>query len=71
MEDGANVQQYTFNNGANQIWRLQSVKGGYQIVSVATGKCLDVELERQRENGANVQMWRCSGAPNQVWRLDR
>lgn len=46
--------------------------GGYfQIVSVSSGRCLDVNLGQINENGANVQPWSCSGQPNQQWKLAR
>lgn len=68
-EDGANVQQHTYNGGDNQRWKFVPVGGGeYRIVSLNSGKCLDVK-GGGGEDGANVQQAGCNGGDNQVWRL--
>lgn len=64
--DGANVQQYSWNGSGAQRWRMQ----GNQIVNVGSGKCLDVDGNAQPW-GANIQQWNCHGKPNQSWRVGR
>ena len=46
-------------------------RGFYQIVSVSSGKCLDVNSAQINDNGGNAQQWSCSGAANQHGRLGR
>jgi len=68
-DDGANVRQWEYTGGANQLWRFEDAGGGYyRIVSVRSGKCLDLHAY-SHENGANIQQWACHGADNQLWEL--
>jgi Ricin-type beta-trefoil lectin domain-like len=43
--------------------------GGFRIVNIGSGKCLDVE-GASRDDGANIQQWSCGGA-NQAWTFRR
>jgi hypothetical protein len=54
-------------NPRNQRWKVppQSTRG--EIISLETGKCLEVVETGSR--GANVQIATCNGQPNQVWRV--
>jgi Ricin-type beta-trefoil lectin domain len=67
-QNGANVQQWACSDGLNQSWALIPTGPGlYLIVSLFSGKCLDVE-GGSTANNANVQQWECHGRPNQIWR---
>ena len=72
--DGANVQQYVWNNSAAQRWRIEPVgnltHGAVQIVNQRSGKCLDVN-DRSTATGANIHQWQCHGQENQQWRFAR
>ena len=68
--DGANVQQWTYNGGANQKWRIEALTtGAYQVVAIHSGKCLDL-AGGSLADGANVQQWSCNGSVNQQWRVE-
>lgn len=71
VTDGANVVQWSANGQANQRWRVQAVGDGYhQIVSVNSGKCLDVYGGTGATgDGVRVAQWTCHGGANQQWRL--
>jgi len=67
---GADVVQNSWNGGGNQRWRFEPWEQGYsRIVSVASGKCLDVEAGRSND-GANVIQADCHGGQNQQWRIE-
>lgn len=71
VQDGATVQQWTWNQSAAQRWRLDSNAGSrYQIVNVGSGKCLDVE-GRSNTPGARITQYQCHGGENQAFRFDR
>ncbi len=74
FDDGANVQQYVWNNTAAQRWRIESIanitNGAVQIVNQRSGKCLDIN-ERSTVAGANIHQWQCHGKENQQWRFTR
>lgn len=69
LADGVIVQQYTENNGDNQLWSLLPTPGGYySIVNKHSQKVLDVP------NGSNVdqvkiQQYENHHGQNQQWRL--
>ena len=68
--NGGNVQQWNYNAGTNQRWRIEPLTGGgYQVVAVHSGKCLDVSGGSTAEM-ANVQQWTCHGGPAQQWRVE-
>ena len=70
-QDGANIQQWTWNRSGAQRWRVESKAGGtVQLVSVGSGKCLDVS-GRSTAPGARLTQYRCTGADNQTFRLNR
>jgi hypothetical protein len=63
--DGANVEQWTYNGGANQQWTLTNLGSGqYKIIGVGSGKSLDV-ANNSTADGANVDIWSYSGSNNQ------
>jgi Tfp pilus assembly protein FimT len=67
--DGANVQQYTWNGGANQQWEIQSTSPGYyKLTAQHSGKVLDVKGVSTAD-GANVQQYTWNGGANQQWSI--
>jgi hypothetical protein len=68
--NSGNVDQTTWTGSPSQRWRLERRGGSTLIVSVGSGRCLDV-AGHSRENGANVQQYDCHGEGNQQWRLGR
>lgn len=70
MENGGNIQQWTFGGGANQKWILTDVGNNlWQLRSVESGLCLDV-AEFSQENGANLQQWSCAWSNNQSFSIE-
>ncbi len=64
-----NVQQWACHSGSNQLWRkVISSDGEFEIVSVHSGKCLEVRGRESNNNGANVQQFSCHGGTNQKWK---
>ncbi len=71
--DGTNIAQYSWHGRENQRWRLEPAgRGFFKLVSVGTGKCIDVDQSTDGGNndGANVQQWSCHGNENQQWRVE-
>ena len=68
-DDGANVQQCSYNGGSAQQWELRKVGNSYAIINRGSGKALDVSGRSTADN-ANVLQWRYSGAANQLWNLE-
>jgi GH43 family beta-xylosidase len=55
--DGANVQQWTCNAGANQRWRFEDqADDNSRLVSVASGKVLDV-ANCNSADGTGIRQW--------------
>ena len=71
--NGAWVQQYECMGlyQKNQLWRLNPIEGGYQIISVNSGKCLDLDIARSPTDGTQIQQWECYGPQqrNQIWKI--
>lgn len=69
--NGANVDQWEENGGANQQWTFSSLGSGlYQIVNVNSGLALEVSGSGQSaSDGANVDQWAWLGGSNQQWRV--
>ncbi|MFB9406511.1 ricin-type beta-trefoil lectin domain protein, partial [Dactylosporangium matsuzakiense] len=61
--DGAVVQIWDCNGGANQQWTLTS---GNQL-TVYGNKCLDVP---GTANGTRARIWTCNGGTGQQWRVN-
>lgn len=65
--NGANVQLYSANGTAAQLFSFEYVDGYYRIVNAGSGKVLDVR-RGDVVPGANVQLWAVDpGNPNQLW----
>jgi hypothetical protein len=69
--DGANAVQWTANGQTNQRWRFVDLGGGFfNVVSVNSGKCLDVFGGASATgDGVRVVQWTCGSGTNQQWRL--
>lgn len=66
-ENGANLIQYTLNNGVWQQWKVALVEDGYyKITSVMNDKAIDV-ADYSTANGGNVHMWDYVDGENQKW----
>jgi hypothetical protein len=74
--DGAKIQQFTYNGGKNQQWQFVatgSLVGNMNVgkmVSVSSGKVLDVP-GFATNNGAQIDQWTDNGGQNQRWVLTR
>jgi len=69
QDDGANVQQWTWNGSGAQRWRVENIDGRkVRLVNQNSGKCLDVS-NRATNAGANIAQYRCHGGDNQFWQL--
>jgi hypothetical protein len=62
--DGAKIELWTCDGGANQVWQPQS---NGELVNPQSGKCLD----DAGAGGAGTQLilYTCSDAANQQWKL--
>jgi GH43 family beta-xylosidase len=55
--DGANIQQWTCNGGANQRWRLEDLADDTsRLVNIGTGKAADV-ANCGTADGADIRQW--------------
>jgi hypothetical protein len=63
QSDGAVVQIWDCNGGANQTWTATSSNQ----LTVYGNKCLDAPSAAA---GARVQIWTCHGGANQQWRFN-
>ena len=71
MSNGAVIQQWTWANGNNQKWKIESVGDGYyKIIAKHSGKCVDVS-GNSTENGAVIHQWDYVGGANQQWQIVR
>jgi endoglucanase len=67
--NNAEVNQWTWNGGANQKWEFQDAGSGYlRIVNQNSGRCLDVE-SASAADGANIIQYTCGTGTNQQWRM--
>jgi hypothetical protein len=62
--DGAPVEWWFCNGGANQVW--QATNGG--LVNPASGKCL-TDPNSNTANGTQLVLFTCGGGANQRWAL--
>jgi hypothetical protein len=73
--DGANVQQWTCNVGANQKWRIEDQGDDTsRLVNVASGKVLDTAdcstADCSTVDGADVRQWSWLNNTCQQWKLN-
>lgn len=70
QEDGGNVNQWSFVQGNNQLFRLEDQGNGYySIIAKHSGKALSVNSASQ-DDGANVDQWSFLQQNNQLFRLE-
>lgn len=70
-KDAANVQQWEFGGGSNQLWDFVDLgRGQYAIVSQGSNKVIEVANSRG-EDGTNIIQNHWNGGDDQRWRLER
>lgn len=68
LQDGAELQQFHWSGRENQRFRLVEASGGFRLVNVASGKCLDV-ASQSNDDGARIHQWNCGGQRSQIFRV--
>ncbi|HEX4748332.1 MAG TPA: RICIN domain-containing protein [Bryobacteraceae bacterium] len=69
--NGAQIQQYDYLGGPNQLWSFVPVSGGaYVIMNMNSGKVLD-DTGASTSNGTLVQQYQYFGNANQQWILNQ
>ncbi|WP_147302958.1 RICIN domain-containing protein [Marinoscillum furvescens] len=67
--NGANVLQWPWNGGDNQLWEIVDLGTGYsRIINKNSGLDLDVNMGSST-NGATVIQWPWNGGNNQQWEV--
>lgn len=70
-DNGAEICQWDFHGGDNQLWKLTDAGDGYYYISSAlTGKNLDVSGFSQ-DNGGRIVQWDNTSGKNQQWGITR
>ena len=65
--DGADIVQWSRNNGNQQQWQfVSSGNGNYRVKSRLSGKVLDVQ-SKSTANGGEVVQWADNNGTNQQW----
>ena len=68
--DDIQLIQYGCHRGENQAWTFNNHgDGSYEVVSLASGKCLDV-YNWGKEDGEMIYQSECHGGDNQRWQID-
>ena len=68
-DNGARVDQYTYNGNAWQQWQFQDAGSGYwRIISRNSGKCLDV-VSASTADGAELVQYTCGTGTNQQFQM--
>ena len=74
---GANVQQYTYHGGDNQLWTLKMAGDGYFYICSKLGNCTSPDSSSlvldlwgyNTDNGTNITISGYHGGDNQQWYL--
>jgi Calpain family cysteine protease/Ricin-type beta-trefoil lectin domain-like len=67
--NGAIIQQYQPNGGANQRWNLVALAdGNYEVFNAYSGKVLD-DPAFSTSNGTLIQQYQLNGGLNQQWKF--
>ena len=75
-KQGANVRQWDYVGGGNQLWEFSPLGGSQFIIyNVYSGMCLEVAgWDNGRfvalDQGANVRQWEYVGGGNQHWTIE-
>jgi hypothetical protein len=70
VENGAQAIQWPYHGGENQLFRPDSVGGGYvRLVAQHSGRVLDVH-SASTASGAQIIQWDWHGGDNQLFRLE-
>jgi hypothetical protein len=70
VADGANIQQWDYLGGANQVWDVQYLGDSqYRLVAAHSGKVMDV-AGISTADGANIHQWGWGNGNNQRWRIE-
>lgn len=69
-ENGANVQQYTWNGSAAQLWKFVNAGNGNWYIRSKLGTVLDLG-ENSPASGINIQMWEMDADITQTWKLTK
>jgi PKD repeat protein len=68
--DGAKIQQYSYNGGKNQVWRIKAIDATYyRIMSGNSGKAIDIKGASQAD-GANLVQYDYSSKINQQYKFE-
>lgn len=68
--EGANVNQWTANGTASQLWIIAPIADGYyKITNKNSSKALQVQ-NSSLSNGGNIQQATYQGAANQQWKIE-
>jgi hypothetical protein len=71
MQDGANIQQWSYADQPNQNWDVMDLgNGDFAILSKHSGKALTVQGGRDN-NGANIIQQGWNNSRQQRWRLEK
>jgi Ricin-type beta-trefoil lectin domain-like/Secretion system C-terminal sorting domain len=69
LADGAQIQQFQYSSGANQLWQIvKSNDGTYNIISKSSGKLIDAP---DCAENAIIQQFTADGTTSQKWRLTK
>ena len=74
---GANVQQWTYHGGDNQLWTLKMAGDGYFYICSKLGNCTSLDSSSlvldlwgySTDNGTNITISGYHGSDNQQWYL--
>ncbi len=74
---GANVQQYAYHGGDNQLWTLKMAGNGYFYICSKLGNCTSLDSSSlvldlwgySTDNGTNITISGYHGGENQQWYL--
>ena len=66
--DGAVIEQWTDNDGANQQFSIQTIDGYVQLIARNSGKAVEVQ-GASTVDGGNVVQYSDWNGTNQQWQL--
>lgn len=70
INNGANIQQWSYSGNGNQQWKAESIGDGYwKLTNSNSGKCLEVG-GYSNEDGGNVQQWDYANHAYQQWKIE-